>query len=158
MKIKVLMVCLGNICRSPLAEGVLKDIVSRSSWPGSFQIDSAGTANYHVGSLPDSRSRQVAINHGFKLEHKGRQFTREDFKNFDHILVMDKSNYANVVKLAKTDAEISKVKIITYYDFSSKRTEIVEDPYYDDINDFEKVYEQLVRCCEGFIKKMMEEI
>lgn len=154
MKIKVLMVCLGNICRSPLAEGVLKNIVNHNGHSHLFHIDSAGTANYHIGDLPDSRSRQVAINHGFKLEHKGRQLTREDFKNFDHILVMDKSNLANVLKLARSDEERALVKIITDFDPRPNKPSIVEDPYYGKIQDFENVYEQLVICCQGFLNSL----
>jgi protein-tyrosine phosphatase len=148
------MVCLGNICRSPLAEGVLKNIVNHNGHSHLFHIDSAGTANYHVGDFPDHRSRQVAINHGFSLNHKGRQFTREDFKNFDHILVMDESNLENVLKLARTEDEQDKVHLITKYDPRPNRSLIVPDPYYGDIDEFNNVYEQLVICCEGFIDSL----
>ncbi|MFY7992653.1 MAG: low molecular weight protein-tyrosine-phosphatase [Bacteriovoracaceae bacterium] len=156
MKTKILMVCLGNICRSPLAEGVMKHLVSKIGQADFYHIDSAGTASYHIGDLPDSRSRQVALNHGHQLVHKGRQFTRDDFKNFDHILVMDKSNLANILKLAKTDEEKNKVRIITDYDPRPNHPEIVPDPYYGDINDFEAVYQQLVYCCEGFLSKQQK--
>lgn len=156
MKIKVLMVCLGNICRSPLAEGVLKDMVNRSGHSHLYHIDSAGTASYHIGDLPDHRSRQVAINHGFKLSHLGRQFTREDFKNFDHILVMDESNLSNVLKLARSADEETKVKLITKYDPRPNHPLIVFDPYYGELSDFENVYEQLVICCEGFLESLKE--
>lgn len=156
MKIKVLMVCLGNICRSPLAEGVLKNLVNHSGESHLFHIDSAGTASYHIGDLPDYRSRQVAINHGFKLDHLGRQFTREDFKKFDHIFVMDESNLSNVLKLARSADDEAKVELITKYDPRPKHSSIVEDPYYGNITDFENVYEQLVICCEGFLESLKE--
>lgn len=155
MKTSVLMVCLGNICRSPLAEGVLKDLVQKKNLQSEFFIDSAGTASYHIGALPDGRSREVAIQHSFKLDHKARQFGREDFKRFQHILVMDRSNYANVVKLAKTDEERAQVKLITDYDPRPNHPEIVPDPYYGEIADFESVYQQLVICSEGFLSKLI---
>lgn len=150
---RVLMVCLGNICRSPLAEGVMRDLIHRHQLSDRLEVDSAGTSNFHVGKFPDQRSLKVALNHGFRLEHRGRQLSRGDFKRFDHILVMDESNLENALKLAKTPEEKNKIQLITDYDGRVPRPKIVADPYWGDIEDFENVYVQLLHCCEGFLKK-----
>lgn len=147
------MVCLGNICRSPLAAGILKNIVRLRNEADKYFIDSAGTASYHIGALPDPRSRNVAVNHGFRLEHKARQITLDDFKTFDHILVMDKSNLANVLKLTQNSEERAKVQLITDFDPRVDRLEVVPDPYYGENAEFERVYDQLVICSEGFLSK-----
>ena len=106
---KVLMVCLGNICRSPLAEGILKSKLPEST----FLIDSAGTANYHVGNPPDRRSIAVGKKYGIDISNlKGRQFGVNDFDTFDLIYVMDESNYRNVISMARTEQDKSKVKFI----------------------------------------------
>lgn len=140
---KILMVCLGNICRSPLAHGILQ-----SKLPDSFIVDSAGTGNYHIGSPPDSRSISVAKKHGINIStQKCRQFKVSDFDRFDIIYVMDSSNYNNVVNLARDSKDVSKVKLILEEiktDISSE----VPDPYYGDITDFEYVFNVLNEACE----------
>lgn len=155
--IRVLMVCLGNICRSPLAEGVLKQVATQHGFQDRVEVDSAGTADYHVDDLPDRRSRQVASMHGFELDHVGRQFKRHDFERFDWILVMDDSNYRDVISLAKSESERSKVHLITEFDPTKKYGKIVPDPYYGDLDDFIEVYRQLECCCEQFIRKVLSQ-
>ena len=109
MKTKVLMVCLGNICRSPLAEGLLKSKVN----PEEVFVDSAGTSNYHIGDAPDPRSVSVAHKYGVDItDQLGRQFKIKDFDTFDHIYVMDNSNYRNVVALARDEKDEQKVSLI----------------------------------------------
>lgn len=140
---KVLMVCLGNICRSPLAHGILESKLPKDS----FYVDSAGTANYHVGHSPDKRSILVAKQNNIDISHQqARQFKTSDFKTFNYIYVMDQSNYNNVVALAKKNADIAKVKLILEEDsgITNKR---VPDPYYGDISDFEHVFELLDKAC-----------
>lgn len=106
---KILMVCLGNICRSPLAEGILKSKLPSDA----FFVDSAGTANYHVGCTPDKRSIAVARKYGLNISNcSGRQFTVADFDTFDYIYVMDTSNYKHVLGLARHEHDKSKVKLI----------------------------------------------
>ena len=106
---KILMVCLGNICRSPLAHGLLESKLPKDN----FYIDSAGTANYHVGDSPDKRSIDIASKHQLDIHsQRGRQFKVDDFDTFDFIYVMDKSNYQNVIKLARDEADKQKVKLI----------------------------------------------
>ena len=146
---KILMVCLGNICRSPLAEGILQSKV-----PNSIMVDSAGTAGYHVGSLPDKRSIEVARKNGLDItKQRCRKFTTEDFDNFDVIYVMDSSNYQDILILARNEKDSSKVKMILneLYPNSNKS---VPDPYYGGNKGFENVYEMLNEACTIIASKM----
>lgn len=140
---KILMVCLGNICRSPLAEGIL-----RSKLPENlFNVDSAGTASYHMGSPPDQRSVAVAKKHGLNISHlSGRQFEVSDFDRFDYIYVMDKSNYDNVLKLSRDDSDISKVDMILNEVYPNQNYD-VPDPYYGGNDGFDRVYDMLDEAC-----------
>jgi len=147
---KILMVCLGNICRSPLAEGVL-----RSKLPNNFIVDSAGTANYHVGRSPDKRSIAVATKHGLDISNlSGRQFNSSDFDTFDIIYVMDESNFMNVVKLAKNDNDLAKVTLILNEVHPNMNYE-VPDPYYGGEHGFENVYQMLDEACGIIVKKLI---
>ncbi|WP_338409205.1 low molecular weight protein-tyrosine-phosphatase [uncultured Flavobacterium sp.] len=148
--IKVVMVCLGNICRSPLAEGILQLKVDSKK----ISVDSAGTANYHVGLHPDKRSIAVAKKHGIDLSHqKCRQFTKNDFKLFDYIYVMDKSNYENIIKLTSSKKETQKVKLILNELPPYKDME-VPDPYYGGNEYFEVVYQMLDKACNVIADKL----
>ncbi|NEV93095.1 low molecular weight phosphotyrosine protein phosphatase [Psychroflexus sp. YR1-1] len=140
---RILMVCLGNICRSPLAEGILKSKLDSSK----FEIDSAGTSNQHEGSLPDQRSIEVASDHGLDItDQRGRPFTREDFKTFDYIYVMDTSNYEDVLALADTQEDRDKVSLILNKIFPGEN-ESVPDPYHNSIDGFKQVYQMLDESC-----------
>ena len=144
------MVCLGNICRSPLAEGILKSKLSNN-----FLVDSAGTANYHSGSSPDKRSIAVARKYGLDISNlRGRQFDVSDFDTFDIIYVMDESNFQNVVKLARHDEDIAKVKMILNEVHPNKNYE-VPDPYYGGDNGFENVYQMLDEACQNIAKQLI---
>ncbi|MBK0381531.1 low molecular weight phosphotyrosine protein phosphatase [Pedobacter sp. SD-b] len=144
---KILMVCLGNICRSPLAEGILQHLANEQGLD--WQVDSAGTGNYHIGGKPDPRSVKVAKQHGIDISRqRARQITREDLSDFDHIYVMDKSNYKNVVALASSADEKEKIKLLITGD-------VVPDPYYDDAL-FEPVFDMIYAECGKlltFLKK-----
>lgn len=145
----ILMVCLGNICRSPLAHGIMQSKLDDTH----YYVDSAGTANYHVGDTPDHRSIEVARQNGIDISgQRGRQFEVEDFDTFDYIFVMDESNYDNVIRLSRTENDIQKVKLIL--DDSSGSSDIVHDPYYGDSSDFEKVFQQLNDACERIAKSI----
>ena len=138
---KILMVCLGNICRSPLADGLLKKKVNDLNLD--VLVDSAGTANYHVGKAPDHRMRETANKFGYSIDElRGRQFVVADFDKFDRIYAMDKSNYANIVKLAKNEEDIQKVKLILNESLPGKDLE-VPDPYYGGEQGFIEVYNLL---------------
>ena len=153
MKTKVLMVCLGNICRSPLAEGILKSKVD----PDKVFIDSAGTSNYHVGDTPDRRSIAVAKENELDITtQKGRQFQVSDFDEFDHIYVMDISNYHDVISLARNEADKEKVKMILNEIFPGENVE-VPDPYHGGNDGFNKVYKMLDEACEIIAEKLEKE-
>lgn len=143
MQTKILMVCLGNICRSPLAEGILQNKLPNNK----FLVDSAGTGAWHSGELPDKRSIAIAKKYGIDLtKQRARQFTISDFKEFDYIYVMDKSNYNNVIQLAKSNEEKQKVDLILNVDLTTKNKE-VPDPYYGGEDGFEQVYQLLDKAC-----------
>jgi len=147
--IAVLMVCLGNICRSPLAEGVLKSKVNSKK----IFVDSAGTSAWHIGKSPDPRSIEVAAKYGIDIAlQKARQLTQEDFDKFDLIYVMDASNYQNVLKLARNKDDRSKVKMILNESYPSEDKE-VPDPYYGGALGFENVYQMLENACDSIVKK-----
>jgi protein-tyrosine phosphatase len=141
---KVLMICLGNICRSTLAEGILKKKVAEKNLD--WEVDSAGTGGWHTGELPDKRSIAMAKKYGIDLtDQRARKFVRSDLDTFDLVLVMDKSNYDDVMRFAKTDAHRAKIHLIM--NFSRPNTDFeVPDPYYD--NRFQLVYDLLDEACE----------
>lgn len=150
MQVKVLMVCLGNICRSPLAEAILKSKVDAAK----VQVDSAGTGGWHVGELPDPRSIEIAKKHGLDItDQRGKQFSTYDFEIYDHIFVMDNSNYRDVIKLAKSDAERKKVKRILDEIFPGENVD-VPDPYYGGDMGFENVFKMLDEACDLIAVKL----
>ena len=147
---RVLMVCLGNICRSPLAEGILRSKVFSSR---TF-IDSAGTGAYHIGKAPDARSISVAKSNGIDISNqRARKFSAEDFDVFDCIYVMDISNYDNVVALARNDEDTQKVKLILNEVFPNEDLD-VPDPYYGGDFGFKNVYNMLDKACDEIAKKI----
>ena len=147
---KILMVCLGNICRSPLAEGILKSKLS----PDRFFVDSAGTAAYHVGNKPDIRSINVAASHGLDISsQRARKFTVKDFDTFDIIYAMDQSNYDHLVLLARNDSDIGKLKLILNESHPNQNRS-VPDPYNGERSGFENVYSMLDEACDCILKKI----
>ena len=152
MPVKILMVCLGNICRSPLAEGILASKLPKDQ----FFVDSAGTGSWHIGHSPDKRSIAVAEHHNLSIAHqKGRQFNTKDFDTFDYIYVMDASNYDTVIEMAKNDTQKNKVQMILNELFPGENVD-VPDPYYGLANGFENVYQMLDEACEVIAKKVIE--
>lgn len=148
--VKVLMVCLGNICRSPLAEGILKSKINIDN----IYVDSAGTGGWHIGELPDKRSIDVAKNHHIDLSsQRCRKFTVTDFDNFDFIYVMDKSNYKDVIALARNEEDRAKVHYILHV-INSKEILEVPDPYYGGDNGFEIVFQMLDKSCAHIADKL----
>ena len=153
---KVLFVCLGNICRSPVAEGVFKSQVLNLKLGQKLLGDSAGTAAYHVGETPHHISTRVAKDHGVLLDHRGRQFSKRDFSEFDFIICMDKSNYENVVSLSDDPNEIAKVYLMRQWEFSEnpiplQDAESVPDPYFGNEDGFVDVHHLLEKCNKNFI-------
>lgn len=144
------MVCLGNICRSPLAEGILKSKLFRSK----IFIDSAGTGAYHVGEKPDKRSIAIAQEFGIDITtQQARKFVVEDFERFDLIYVMDNSNYTNVIGLARNEEDKNKVKFILNEVFPGENLD-VPDPYYGGDYGFKNVYKMLDEACDIIAKKL----
>lgn len=137
---KILMVCLGNICRSPMAEGIMRKLGGNK-----VEVDSAGTADYHIGSQPDKRMIAKAFEHEINISNlSARQFQYNDFDSFDVIFAMDSSNYRNIISLTKDDSNKQKVKMML---------EIgnIPDPYYGGHEGFEHVYQLLYGACQNFL-------
>ena len=150
--INVLMVCLGNICRSPLAEGILFSKVDNDK----VSVDSAGTGGWHIGELPDQRSIDVAKKHQLDLSNQRcRKFSNSDFENFDIIYVMDKSNYKDVISMARNEKDKQKVHLILNEVYPMQNLD-VPDPYYGGANGFENVYQMLDEACDNISKKLLE--
>ncbi len=150
---KVLFVCLGNICRSPAGEGIFKKLVKEQGLENQISVDSAGTSGYHNGELPDSRMRQHGARRGYKFDSLSRKFTSEDFYDFDIILVMDDSNYHNVMRLAP-DLDSQK-KVYRMVEFSQRfGHDHIPDPYYSGADGFELVLDLLEDACEALLNRM----
>ncbi|MFY7970590.1 MAG: low molecular weight protein-tyrosine-phosphatase [Flavobacteriales bacterium] len=137
---KVLMVCLGNICRSPMAEGVLRHVAQEANFP--IEVDSCGTSRFHVGENPDKRATACLIKKGISIEHlQARQFSTNDFDQFDYIYVMDKTNLEDIQKLAETEEQ--RKKVCLWMNAVERTNESVPDPYYGGEEEFEHVYRML---------------
>ena len=152
--IKVLFVCLGNICRSPMAEAIFNARVRELGLENELSSDSCGTANYHIGSQPDQRTVNVVKGHHMPINHFCRQLTRNDIDDFDYIMAMDASNYQNILFFARGGNE-HKVLMMRSFDSQSVEEE-VPDPYYGSIKDFQEVFEILDQCISGFIDHLRE--
>jgi protein-tyrosine phosphatase len=138
------MICLGNICRSPLAEGIMQHLIKQNGLD--WEVDSAGTGNWHVGEGPDKRSTRTAKEQGIDISQQVcRLFRISDFDTFDHILVMDKSNLSDILAMARNDEDKKKVSLLL-------GDKIVPDPYYDDTQ-FLPVFKMIEQGCKDFIKK-----
>ncbi len=144
------MVCLGNICRSPLAEGILKSKLPQQN----YFIDSAGTAGYHVGEKPDTRSIAVARKYGIDIsDQRSKKFSITDFDEFDYIYAMDSSNYQNIIALARNNSDIAKVKMILEEVATLDKID-VPDPYYGGNDGFETVFQMLDKACDSIAEKL----
>lgn len=151
MPIKILMVCLGNICRSPLAEGILASKLPK----GKFTVDSAGTGSWHIGHSPDERSIAAAKKNKITISNqKGRQFSTTDFDTFDYIYVMDNSNYNDVIELVTNPDHKQKVQLILNELYPNENVD-VPDPYFGMPNGFETVYKILDEVCDIIAKKLI---
>ncbi|KAM8846409.1 low molecular weight phosphotyrosine protein phosphatase isoform 1-T1 [Synchiropus picturatus] len=146
----VLFVCLGNICRSPIAEAVFRKLAIDANVVDKWIIDSGATSDWNIGSLPDDRGLACLNNHGIETSHRARQVTKDDFMSFEFILCMDESNLRDLNKKANSVKNYkAKIELLGSYD--PQKELIIKDPYYGSDADFERVYEQCVRCCKAFL-------
>jgi protein-tyrosine phosphatase len=149
------MVCLGNICRSPLAEGILRHKLQQAGIKN-VQVDSAGFASYHIGEHPDHRSIQTARNHGIDISKLvARKFRKEDFDDFDFIYVMDSSNFQDVKSVARNETDMKKVDLLLNAKWPGTNL-AVPDPYYGGLEDFEKVFRLCDQACDVIVKKITD--
>lgn len=157
MKTRLLFVCLGNICRSPAAEEIMRRTVIREGFGDRVEVDSAGTYGGHAGQLPDERMRRAAAARGYTLTHRARRLCEEDFERFDRIVVMDDMNYENAYRLAPS-RELAG-KICRMRDFCTRYPDrsYVPDPYYEGREGFELVLDMLENGCEELLRDLMTE-
>lgn len=152
---KILMVCLGNICRSPVAEGILRHKLQEQGFTG-FETDSAGTSAFHIGEAPDSRMRSIAKSNGVNIDDlRARQFVPADFDKFDLIYAMDQSNYNNIISLAQSEEEKDKVKMILN-EVNPESNEAVPDPYFGGDEGFQHVFDLLDNAMDVIVKKYVK--
>lgn len=154
MKIRVLFVCLGNICRSPLAESVFRHLVMRAGVEDRFEIDSAGTSGYHIGDAPDSRTVAAARGRGVEVIGRARQLTADDLEEFDYVLAMDASNLSIVKRIAERAGASAKVHLLREWDPEGAGGD-VPDPYYGGERGFEDVHDIVERSCSTLLEHLL---
>ena len=148
---RICFVCLGNICRSPTAEGVFRALVQAAELDDKLTIDSAGTGAWHVGELPDPRSREAAARRGYDLTHRARKFTAADFDRFDLVLAMDRDNFDSLQRLARGRTHIPVIRLLRSFDVEAPVEAEVPDPYSGEDDGFEEVLDICERACRGLL-------
>jgi protein-tyrosine phosphatase len=156
-RIGVLFVCLGNICRSPLAEGVFRDIVEREELGDRFRIDSAGTSDYHIGDAPDRRTVAEARSRGLELDHAARQMKDADLDRFDYIIAMDASNLGRIERLARRAPRSAELHLLRAFDPEAGDDLEVPDPYFGGADGFANVQDMVERACAGLLRHIREQ-
>jgi protein-tyrosine phosphatase len=151
-RIGVLFVCLGNICRSPLAEGVFREVVARAGLTGRFDVDSAGTTAFHAGDSPDPRTVEVAARRGLQLEHEARQVIDADLDRFDYVVAMDLSNLDKLERLAARVRGRAELHLLRAFDAEAGGDQEVPDPYFGGARGFEDVHDMVERSSEGLLE------
>jgi protein-tyrosine phosphatase len=152
--VRVCFVCLGNICRSPTAEAVMRHLVKQEGLEGSVAITSAGTGDWHVGGARDPRSHAVGVARGIPLAGSARQFTSASFDDCDYALAMDRANRDELLRLARTDADRAKVRLLRSFDPAASPDAEVPDPYYGGARGFEDVFDMCEAACRGLIAQL----
>lgn len=157
-KIKLLFICLGNICRSPAAEEIMRQLVLRAGLEDRFQIDSAGIGSWHIGQLPDPRMRQTGEKFGYRFTHHARQFNPSiDFERFDLILVMDDENYRTITGMAANQTERDKIKRLARYMTRHDGQKDIPDPYFGGMDGFDRTIVLLEDACAGLLRHLRQE-
>ena len=155
---KILMVCLGNICRSPMAAGVLRKKIEEQNLNDLIEVESAGTISIHQGEHPDSRAIKIARINNIDISRlHARHFSVEDFDLFDKIIVMDKSNFAAILSLVRNDGDKQKVEMLLNY-CNPGSNESLSDPYFGDMDGFDDVFILIDRACDGIVDSLKKEI
>jgi protein-tyrosine phosphatase len=155
-KTSILFVCLGNICRSPAAEGIMKQLAEQRGWGHRLDIDSAGIGSWHVGQLPDSRMRRHGARHGYDFSSRARQFSPKDFDRFDLVVGMDAENVADLRRQARRASDEQKIRCMADYLRRHPGQASVPDPYYGGDRDFEWAIELIEDGCEGLLCDLEE--
>ncbi|KAA3647019.1 MAG: low molecular weight phosphotyrosine protein phosphatase [Chloroflexi bacterium] len=153
-KTRILFVCLGNIVRSPLGEGLFRHHAEVAGLAEKYEVDSAGTGSYHVGESPDSRMRQVAAEKGFTYDGRARQVQPGDFEDFDLIIAMDTTNQNNLVDMAQSKEQAAKVHLMRAYDPEGDPNDSVPDPYYGGIQGFHNTYDIVERSVKSLLEAL----
>lgn len=154
----ILFICLGNICRSPAAEGIMKAFVEERGLSDDFEIDSAGMGSWHVGQLPDRRMREAGLAHGYHFDSRARQFTAaRDFDRFDHIITMDDDNFNDVMGKARSQSDRRKVSPMAAFFHHHPKATCVPDPYYGGAAGFDIVIGLLEDGCQGLLDSILAE-
>jgi protein-tyrosine phosphatase len=153
---RLLFVCLGNICRSPTAEGVMRSLVHEAGLQDEVELESAGTGSWHVGSPPDARASAAARSRGIALDGASRQVTPEDFDHFDLLLAMDRSNLRELRRLAPSEEARAKMRLLREFDPAGAEAEDLDvpDPYYGAPGGFEEVFDLVHGACEGLVEQI----
>lgn len=151
---RICFVCLGNIVRSPLAKSLFVHLAHRAGVSHKYEVDSAGTSDWHIGEPPDLRMRRVAARYGLNYDGRARQFRREDFDRYDLIIVMDKDNREDLYLLNPTPEQKRKIHLLRRFDPQKGSDEDVPDPYYSGMGDFEQVYEIIERSVRGLLEAL----
>ena len=154
-EVHLLFICLGNICRSPAADGIMRHLVDERGLSGRVLIDSAGIGSWHVGQLPDRRMRSCGERHGYVFDHRARQFSSADFDRFDLIAVMDAENEHDVMRQARSAADRAKIIRMSDYLRRHPGQRTIPDPYYGTDRDFELVIDLLEDACAGLLDDIM---
>jgi len=155
-RVGVVFVCLGNICRSPVAEAVFRSLVEQRQWTDRFEIDSAGTSNYHAGEPPDQRSAETARRRGITLRGVSRQLTVHDLQRFHHVIVMDSQNEVKVRRLAKDDVAVCEISRLREFDPLANGDLDVPDPWFGGPEGFEQVHDIIERACSALLDSIAE--
>jgi protein-tyrosine phosphatase len=155
--LRICFVCLGNICRSPTAEGVMQHLIEQAGLADRIELDSAGTGAYHVGEKPDRRSAGAALRRGIQLRGCARQFERSDFDDFDYVVAMDSSNHRDLLALCRSADDRGKVSLLRDFDPASPRGASVPDPYFGGERGFDEVLDICQAACEHLLARLRRE-
>jgi protein-tyrosine phosphatase len=155
--VSVCFVCLGNICRSPTAEGVMRHLVREAGLETAVRVDSAGTGSWHVGEAPDRRARAAGNRRGIEISGAARQFQRSDFARFDYVLAMDGANFDELAELAPNAGALEKLHLLRSFDPAAPKNAAVPDPYYGGPEGFDEVVELCIAACRPLLERIRQD-